>query len=87
MWREETKHAHPSGALAGQYAPTRDNSHLQSGQPEPMDPDLEAHQLIQCLIVAATQQILKDEGLAPDVASRLTNAFRAQSPFAFEWPE
>lgn len=23
MWREETKYAHPSGALAGQYAPTR----------------------------------------------------------------
>ncbi len=86
MWRDETKYAHPSGALAGQYAPTHDNSHLQSGQPKPMDPDLEAHQLIQCLIVAATQQVLTDEGLAPDVASRITNAFRAKSPFTFEWP-
>lgn len=87
MWREETKYAHPSGALAGQYAPTHDNSHLQSGQPEPMDPHLEAHQLLQCLIVAATQQILRDEGLAPEVASRITNAFRAQSQSEFEWPE
>lgn len=87
MWREETTHAHPSGTLAGQYAPTHDNSHLDSGQPEPMDPNLEVHQLIQCLIVAATQQILKDEGLAPDVASRITAAFRAHSPFTFEWPE
>lgn len=87
MWRQETAYAHPSGALAGQYAPTHDNSHLGSGWPDQMDPDLEAHQLIQCLIVAATQQILKDEGLAPDVASRLTTAFRAQSPFTFEWPE
>ncbi|WP_298745498.1 hypothetical protein [uncultured Microbacterium sp.] len=52
----------------------------------PMDPDLEAHQLIQCLIVAATQQVLQDEGLAPDVASRITNAFRAKSSFKFEWP-
>lgn len=87
MWREETAYAHPSGALAGQYAPTHDNAHLGSGQPDEMDPDLEAHQLIQCLIVAATQQILKDEGLAPDVASRITTAFRAQSPYTFEWPE
>lgn len=87
MWREETTLSHPSGGLAGQYAPTHDNSHLDFGQPDPMDPDLEAHQLIQCLIVAATQQILKDEGLSPDVASRITAAFRAQSPFTFEWPE
>lgn len=87
MWREETKYAHPSGALAGQYAPTRDQTHLHAGAPDPMDPDLEAHQLVQCLIVAATQQILKDEGLTPEVASRITKAFRAQSPFTFEWPE
>lgn len=87
MWREETKYAHPSGSLAGQYAPTRDQTHLHSGQPNPMDPDLEAHQLIQCLIVAATQQILTDEGLAPEVAARITTAFRARSPLTFEWPE
>lgn len=87
MWREETKYSHPSGALAGQHAPTRDQTHLHSGQPDPMDPDLEAHQLIQCLIVAATQQILKDEGLAPEVAGRITTAFRARSPLTFEWPE
>lgn len=87
MWREETKYAHPSGALAGQYAPTHDQTHLHAGNPDPMDPDLEAHQLIQCLIVAATQQILKDEGHTPEVASRITTAFRGQSPFSFEWPE
>jgi hypothetical protein len=87
MWREETKFAHPSGTLAGQYAPTHDQTHLDSGTPESMDPDLEAHQLVQCLIVAATQHILKDEGLAPDVTSRITTAFRAQSPLAFDWPE
>lgn len=87
MWREETKFAHPSGTLAGQYAPTHDQTHIHTGTPDPMDPDLEAHQLIQCLIVATTQQILKDEGFKPDVASRITTAFRAQSPFAFDWPE
>lgn len=87
MWREETKYAHPSGALAGQYAPTHDQKHLHTGRPDPMDPNLEAHQLIQCLTIAATQQILKDEGLAPEVAARITTAFRSQSPFTFEWPE
>jgi len=87
MWREETKFAHPSGTLAGYYAPTHDQVHLNAGTPDPMDPDLEAHQLIQCLTVVATEQILKDEGLPPEVASRITDAFRAQSPFAFDWPE
>ncbi|MEI2268119.1 hypothetical protein OHB93_02220 [Microbacterium sp. No. 7] len=87
MWREETKFAHPSGALAGYYAPTHDQVHLHSGTPDPLDPDLEAHQLIQCLTVAATEQILKDEGLPPEVASRIADAFRAQSPLAFDWPE
>lgn len=80
MWREETMHAHPSGALAGLHAPTRDNSHLDSGQPDPLDPNLEAHQLVRCLTVPATQQILTDEGLAPDIASRMTAASRARSP-------
>ncbi|MDL5488167.1 hypothetical protein [Microbacterium wangruii] len=86
MWREETKYSHPSGALAGQYAPTHDDSHLHSGHPDPTDPDLEAHQLIQCLIVAATQRILEGEGLTPEAAARITKAFSAQSPYAFEWP-
>lgn len=87
MWREETKFAHPSGTLAGQYAPTHDQTHIHTGKPDPMDPDLEAHQLIQCRIVATTQQILKDEGFKPDVASRITRAFRAQSPYTFDWPD
>lgn len=87
MWREETKFAHPSGAVAGHYAPTIDNVHLSSGQPDPMDPDLEAHQLTQCLIVVATEKILSDEGFAPDVASRITAALRRHSPLIFEWPD
>jgi len=86
FWREETKYAHPSGALAGQYAPTEDGVHLASGEPEPLDPTLEGHQLTLCLIVAMTQEILADEGYPPEVAHRITEAFRAQNMFNFEWP-
>lgn len=87
MWREETKYAHPSGSLAGSYAPTYDDDHLSSGQPDPMDPDLQAHQLTQCLLVFATEQILADEGYGLDISSRITVAFRASTQFSFEWPE
>lgn len=80
MWREETKNSHPSGTIAGQYAPTFDGTHLSSGHPDPMDPDLEAHRLTQVLIVRATEQILSDEGYEPAVASRIVDAFEASCP-------
>ncbi|MEZ3155917.1 hypothetical protein AB1K56_03230 [Microbacterium sp. BWR-S6Y] len=75
MWREETKYAHPSGALAGQYAPTHDQAHLSSGQPDPMDPDLEAHRILQTLIVMTTCRILVEEGFPDETANRLAVAF------------
>lgn len=75
MWREETKHAHPSGALAGQYAPTFDDAHISFGEPDPMDPSLEAHLLIQSLIVTNTGRILAQEGASDDVAGRIPTAF------------
>lgn len=87
MWREETKLAHPSGTLAGHYAPTFDDSHLSRGVPSPMDPDLEAHQLIQFMIVMTTRDLLIQEGIAPDIANRLTRAFNANSPNRYEWPD
>ena len=87
MWREETKYAHASGAVAGQYSPTLDQHHVSNGKPDPMDPDLEAHQLVQCLIVFATEQILSDEGYTRLESSRLTAAFRKTARIDFEWPD
>lgn len=86
MWREETKFSHPSGALAGQYAPTFDDTHLSSGEPDAADPYLEAHQLTQAIVVAATEQILRDEGYSPEVAARFGEALRVNSPLTFDWP-
>lgn len=87
MWREETKSAHPSGSLAGQYAPTFDDKHLSSGEPSPMDADLEAHQLIQFLIVMTTRDLLIQDGVSRKIADRIPEAFHANSPTQFEWPE
>jgi hypothetical protein len=79
MWREETKYAHPSGALAGQYAPTFDDAHIGFGEPDPMDPNLEAHRLIQHIIVMTTGRLLADEGFFDQVAGRIPTAFLAVS--------
>lgn len=79
MWREETKHAHPSGTLAGHYAPTLDDAHMGIGEPDPMDPNLEAHLLVQCLIVMTAGRLLADEGATEDVAGRIPAAFFAVS--------
>jgi hypothetical protein len=75
MWMGETQFAHASGALAGKYAPTRDNLHLSHGTPDPMDPDLEAHRVLQVLIVMTTCRILRDEGFPEENANRLAVAF------------
>lgn len=75
MWLEETIYAHASGALAGKYAPTHDDVHMSTGTPEPMDPDLEAHPILQMLIVTTTGRILMDEGLPEEFARRVVAAF------------
>jgi hypothetical protein len=85
MWREETKFSHASGALAGQYAPTFDDTRLSSGSPDPMDPTLEAHQIVQFLIAMNTGWILADEGYLPAIADRIPAAHRSSTPVARDW--
>jgi hypothetical protein len=80
MWREETKHAHPSATLAGAYAPTFDDAHLSSGEPDPTDLNLEAHSLVQQLIVTTTESLRDDEQVPHEVAGRITAAYLASSP-------
>ncbi len=75
MWMGETQFAHASGNLAGKYAPTHDDMHMSSGVPDPMDPDLEAHRLLQAQIVMTTCRLLADEGFPEESASRLSVAF------------
>jgi hypothetical protein len=75
MWLAETQFAHASGALAGKYAPTHDDLHMSSGVPDPTDPDLEAHRVIQAHIVMTTSRILRDEGFPEETANRITAAF------------
>ncbi|WP_193596380.1 hypothetical protein [Microbacterium sp. YJN-G] len=77
MWLGETQFSHASGNLAGKYAPTLDNLHMSSGVPEPMDPDLEAHRLLQLHIVMMTGYLLTDEGLPEEFAGRIAAAFFA----------
>lgn len=86
MWREETKHAHPSATLAGEYAPTFDDAHLSSGEPDPMDLNLEAHSLVQQLIVMTTGWLLSDEQVPHEIANRITVAYFASSPLQV-WPD
>lgn len=75
IWLEETIYAHASGALAGKYAPTHDDVHMSSGVPDPTDPDLEAHPIVQMLIVTTACRILRDEGMPEEFAGRLATAF------------
>lgn len=77
MWLGETQLAHASGNLAGKYAPTHDDLHLSSGVPDPMDPDLEAHRILQEHIVVTTSYLLADEGLPEEFALRIQAAFYA----------
>lgn len=77
MWLGETAFAHASANLAGKYAPTLDDRHMSSGAPDPMDPDLEAHRLLQTHIVVMTGWLLIDEGLPEEFAGRIGAAFVA----------
>lgn len=77
MWLGETQFAHASGNLAGKYAPTLDDVHMSSGVPDPMDPDLEAHRILQLHIVMTTGYLLTEEGLAEEFAGRIGAAFFA----------
>lgn len=77
MWLGETQFAHAPGNLAGKYAPTLDDLHMSSGVPDPMDPDLEAHRVLQVHIVMTTGYLLTDEGLPEQFAGRIGAAFFA----------
>lgn len=75
MWMAETQFAHASGTLAGRYTPTHDDIHLANGLPDPMDPDLEAHRVLQMHIVMTACHILRDEGFPEETANRMSAAF------------
>lgn len=77
MWLGETKFSHASGSLAGEYAPTLDNLHISRSTPDPMDPDLEAHRLLQVHIVMMTGFLITEEGLPKEFAGRIAAAFFA----------
>lgn len=77
MWLGETPFAHASSNLAGKYAPTFDDVHMSIGEPDPMDPDLEAHRLLQLHIVTMTGSLLTQEGLPGEFAGRLAAAYFA----------
>lgn len=77
MWLGETQFSHASGNLAGKYAPTLDDLHMSIGAPDPMDPDLEAHRLLQVHIVMMTGSLLTDAGLPKEFAGRIAAAFFA----------
>lgn len=75
MWLSETQYSHASANLAGRYAPTFDDSHLSRGTPDPTDPNLEAHRLLQAYIVSLVEHLLSDEGLPRESAGRMGVAF------------
>lgn len=77
MWLGETPFAHASGNLAGKYAPTFDDVHMSCGEPDPMDPNLEAHRILQLHIVTMTGYLLEDEGLPEEFAGRIAAAYFA----------
>ena len=77
MWLKETQFSHASGFLAGKYAPTHDDSHMSSGEPDLMDPDLDAHRLIQLMIVTTTGYLLTEAGVPDEFAGRMGAAFFA----------
>lgn len=77
MWLQETQFAHASGNLAGKYAPTFDDLHIACDVPTPMDPDIEAHRLLQMHIVMIAGDLLADDGLPEEFSQRLPNAFFA----------
>lgn len=76
-WLAETQFSHASGNLAGQYAPTLDNIRISGGTPDPMDPDLEAHRLLQVHIIVMTGYLLTGESLPKEFAGRIPAAFFA----------
>lgn len=77
MWLGETPFAHASGNLSGKYAPTLNDLHMSSGAPDPMDPDIESHRLLQVHIVVMTGYLLTDDGLPNEFEGRIPTAFFA----------
>lgn len=75
MWREDSYLAHPTGPLAGDYAPAIDDEVLGSGEPLELDPDLTGHRDISLLIIATTGALLTDEGVESEAVERMTSAF------------
>lgn len=75
-WREESSYAHASGYLAGAFAPMV-NNRLGTGAPPVLDPDLEAHRMVQLFIVIVAYRLLVDEGTSESAATRALDAFLA----------
>lgn len=75
MWREDSYFAHPTGPLAGEYAPAINDEVLGSGVPALLDGDLAGHRNISLLIIMTTAALLTDEGVDDSVVGRLTSAY------------
>ncbi len=75
IWRQESAFAHASGSLAGQLAPAVGNTRMGSGQQPVTDPDLEAHRIIQMLIVTVVGRLLAEEGVPTHLANAPAAAF------------
>lgn len=75
MWREDSYLAHPTGPLAGEYAPAVDDEMLGMGVPSVLDADMEGHRDISMIIVMMTGSLLTDEGIDDFVVGRLTSAY------------
>ncbi|WP_455834248.1 hypothetical protein [Pseudarthrobacter siccitolerans] len=75
MWREDSYLAHPTGPLAGEYAPAIDNEILGQGLPGVLDRDLSGHRDISMLVIMVTCSLLRDEGAGNAPITRLSRAF------------
>ncbi|WP_427174511.1 hypothetical protein [Arthrobacter sp. 92] len=75
MWREDSYLAHPTGPLAGEYAPAIDNEILGQGLPSVLDQDLSGHRDISMLVIMTTCSLLTDEGVGDAAVTRLSSAF------------
>ncbi|MGF4041845.1 hypothetical protein ACX800_08540 [Paenarthrobacter nitroguajacolicus] len=75
MWREDSFLAHPTGPLAGEYAPAIDNKVLGSGLPSVVDLDLDGHRHISMLVIVTACSLLKNEGVGDAAVNRLSSAF------------
>lgn len=75
MWREDSYLAHPTGPLAGEYAPAIDNEVLGQGLPGVVDHDLAGHRDISMLVIMTTCSLLINEGVGDAAVTRLSGAF------------